>query len=158
MSIFSDTLTRDLRQISLFLQEDIKQILIDDGHTASGDLVRSIKNVVKQELNSFVIEGSMFIQGQFIIQGRKKGLKGIPLDALIDWVRQKNFVQGITKTRSVAFAIQKSIKKKGIKPDDFIEKAFNKNIGRIESRINDSVEEALDLSIKNLITNATQKI
>lgn len=157
MSIFSDTLTRDLNQISIFLQEDIKQILIDDGHTASGDLVRSIKNVVTQGTNSFTIEGTMFIQGQFIISGRKKGVKGVPIDALIDWIRNKNFVEGIKKTRGIAFAIQKTIIKKGIKPDDFIEKAFNKNITRIESRLNDSIEEALDLSIENLIKNA-QKV
>ena len=95
MSVFTEEINRQLYQISTFLQEDIKQILIDDGHTATGELVNSIKNTVSTGSGVFVIEGHMAKHGEYIIRGRKEGAKGIPIKALIKWISQKNFSSGI---------------------------------------------------------------
>lgn len=154
MSIFTTELELQLHQIAVFLQEDIKRQLIDDGHTATGGLVDSIKATVSRGSDAFVIEGHMAKQGIFVISGRDKGAKGVPIDALVKWIEIKNFSQGITDTRGLAFAIQKSIKKKGIKPSDFIGKVFKENETLIEDRIHNAIDKALNVSLDNLITNA----
>lgn len=156
MSVFTDEINRQLRIISVFLQEDMKQILLDDGFNATGELINSIENVVSTGSNMFVIEGSMAKHGEYIIRGRKAGLKGIPVEALIKWIQNKNFSTGIKSTRGLAFAIQKSVKKKGIKPNDFIEKTFKKNESMLDRKMNEAVENALDLSLTNLINNSKQ--
>ena len=155
MSIFTQEIERQLYQISTFLQEDIKQILLDKGHNATGELVESIKNTVSRGSDMFTIEGSMAKQGEFVINGRL-GAKGVPIDALVKWIQNKNFSNGISSTRGLAFAIQKSIKKKGIKPDDFIGEVFDKNKGLIERKLDEAVGNALTLSLTNLVNNAQQ--
>tara|TARA_R110002167_G_scaffold174781_2_gene373732 strand:+ start:2623 stop:3099 length:477 start_codon:yes stop_codon:yes gene_type:complete len=156
MSIFTQEIERQLYQISTFLQEDIKQILLDKGHNATGELVESIKNTVSRGSDMFTIEGSMAKQGEFVINGRLIGAKGVPIDALVKWIQNKNFSNGISSTRGLAFAIQKSIKKKGIKPDDFIGEVFDKNKGLIERKLDEAVGNALTLSLTNLVNNAQQ--
>ncbi len=152
--IFNTTLESNLLSIAAFLENDIKEILLEKGHKATGELISSIKNTVSRGSSSFTIEGRMGKQGIYIISGREKGLKGIPVDALVRWIENKKFSSGIKSTRGLAFAIQKSIKKKGIKPDDFISEVFEKRAGRIEKKINDSVEVALEASLTNLINKA----
>lgn len=156
MSILTEEIERALNQISIFLQEDIKQILIDEGHNASGDLVRSIKNTVVKGPDNLSIEGEMLIYGGAIIKGRKRGTKRIPVDALIKYLNDLNFSRGVKETRGVAFNIQKRIFEEGIKEDDFLETAFEKNEGLIDRTISDATETALDLALTNLITNAQQ--
>lgn len=156
MSIFTEEINRQLNIISVFLQEDMKQILLDEGFNATGELINSIKNTVSTGSNMFVIEGHMAKHGEYIIRGRKAGLKGIPVDALIKWIQNKNFSNGIKSTRGLAFAIQKSVIKKGIKPNDFIETTFKKNEAKLDREMNQAVERALDLSLTNLINNSKQ--
>lgn len=152
----SEELRRQLNVISTFLQEDIKQQLIDDEHNASGELVASIKNVVSEGSDMFVIEGSMAKQGVFVISGREVGAKGVPIDALVKWIENKGFSAGIKGTRGLAFAIQKSIKKKGIKPNDFISEVFDKNRNNINQRIEEATRKSLDVALTNLVNNAKQ--
>lgn len=156
MSVFTEEMERGLYQISTFLEADIKQILIDDGHRATGALVDSIKNTVSVGGNVITIEGEMLIYGGAVIKGRPAGTKRIPIDALIDYLNAVNFGRGVKETRGVAFHIQKRIFEEGIEPDDFLQKAFDKNDSKIDRVINSSVETALNISIDNLITQAKQ--
>ena len=155
---FNQTLEMNLYQIATFLKADIKQQLIDDGHRATGELVDSINTAVIQGSNMWVIEGSMAKQGEYIIRGRQAGSKGVPIDALVKWIENKNFSDGVSSTRGLAFAIQKSIKKKGIKPDDFISKVFEKNRDLIGRKLDEAVYNALDASLTNLVNQAKATI
>ena len=58
----------------------------------------------------------------YIDSGRKKGAKAVPFTALVKWIKKKNFTGDVNK---LAFAIQKSIRKKGIKPRPFIMEAID---------------------------------
>ena len=147
-------LETELNTIARFLEQAIREQLVEDGKIASGELVKSIENVVSRGSNSFVIEGSMAEQGKFVISGRKVGAKGVPIDALVRWIEQKNFSTGVKSTRGLAFAIQKNIKEKGIEPNDFIETVFQRFEGQIDRDINNAIEQALDVELTNLITNA----
>lgn len=153
-SVFTNELEKQLLLIAAFLEEDIRRILLEKGHNSTGELVKSIKNVVSRGSSQFTIEGEMAIQGAYIISGRDKGLKGVPVDALVKWIENKKFSDGIKNTRGLAFAIQKTIIKKGIKPDDFISEVFEKRSGRIEKKMGKIIEDALDLSLTNLVNKA----
>lgn len=150
----ANQLEQSLHVIATYLREDIKQRLIDDGHEATGELINSIKTIVGRESSMYKIDGFMAKQGVFIISGRSAGAKGIPIDALVKWIENKNFSDGIKNTRGLAFAIQTSIKKKGIKPNDFIGKSFDENRLFIGNRLMDAVSEQMHLSITNMINNA----
>lgn len=152
--IFDQKLEMNLHQIATFLKADVKQQLIDDGHRATGDLVNSINTAIIKGVDSWVIEGSMLKYGEYVIRGREAGAKGVPIDALVKWIENKNFSDGIISTRGLAFVIQKSIKKKGIKPSDFIDKVFEKDRDLIGRKLDNAVFNALDASLRNLITNA----
>lgn len=156
MSIFTQEIERGLQEIANFLEEDIRNILIEDGHEATGELVKSIKNTVSTGGGFIGIEGTMLIYGGAIIKGRQPGTKRVPVDALVDWINAKKFSKGAKETRGLAFRIQQSIFEKGIKPNDFIEKAFNKNEAKISAKLSEVVKVAFDISISNLINNAKQ--
>lgn len=152
--VFTKEIEMQLYQIATFLKADIKQQLLDDGHRATGELIESIETVVAKGLNVFTIEGYMGKQGLFIINGRKAGAKGVPIDALVKWIENKGFSDGARDTKGIAFAIQKTIIKEGIEPDDFIGKVFEKDKDLISKKINDAAYNALNVSLTNLINNA----
>ena len=54
----------------------------------------------------------------------KKGLKPLPMKVLIDWIKEKNVKFNIDLQKGMAFAIQKNIKKFGIKAADIEDKLF----------------------------------
>lgn len=117
---------------------------------ASGSLRDSIKgipgdNEIGIEMNSY---------GRFVQSGRKYGKKGVPIDALIAWIKERGLTGKDKKgkrmsTRSFAFAIQRNIKKFGIPTqpgwlDLAVENIYNNK--EIESLIG-------DLTIDDLINH-----
>ena len=63
-------------------------------------------------------------------RGRKPLTKKIPISALLSWLQEL----GLPRSNSMAFRIQNSIYKKGIRGRNFIEKAFTsleKEVGKI---------------------------
>ena len=169
---FTQQLEMQLYQIATFLKEDIKQKLEADGHRATGELIESINTVVSKGSDMFVIEGMMGKTGEYIIKGRAIGEKGVPLKALQDWIDNKNFSSGITDksllkiktegkyagTSPLAYLIQRGIKEKGIKPDDFIGKVFEKDRDLIYQKLQSAAYDALNVSLTNLINNANKVI
>lgn len=62
-----------------------------------------------------------------INKGRiKKGLKPLPMDVLINWIKEKKIVFNIDLQKGMAFAIQKNIMKFGIRPANIEDKLFEK--------------------------------
>ncbi len=95
--------------------------------------------------------------GQWVQSGRLPGKKGVPVDALEKWIKDRG-LQGrdkkgrFIKRRSFAFAIQANIKKFGIRPSNWYDVA-------IENVIDDPEIITLleDASIEDLI-NAIEGI
>lgn len=54
----------------------------------------------------------------------KKGLKPLPTKVLLDWIKVKNIKFNIDMDKSMAFAIQKNIKKFGIRPANIEDKLY----------------------------------
>jgi hypothetical protein len=67
--------------------------------------------------------------GQWVQSGRLPGKKGVPIDAIEKWIKQRG-LKGRDKkgrfitNRSFAFGIQKNIKKFGIKPSNWYDVAI----------------------------------
>lgn len=92
---------------------------------ASGSLKDSIKVVPKQ--NGLSIQMNDY--GQFVQSGRLAGKKGVPISAIIKWIKDRKLKGRDKKGRyikdvSFAFAIQTNIKKFGIKPSNWLDVAI----------------------------------
>jgi hypothetical protein len=121
---------------------------------ASGRLKNSVKvNVDVSKQGYAILQVMMEDYGTYVQQGRASGKKGVPIQSLLDWIKDRKLKGRDAKGRfitnkSFAFAIQKNIKKYGIKPAKFIDVSVEKILEdpRIIELIGDSaVEELIDL-------------
>ena len=96
---------------------------------ASGNLQRSVQVSAVQNPDGDVLQISMADYGQWVQSGRLPGKKGVPVDAIEAWIKQRG-LQGrdkkgkFIKRRSFAFAIQKNIKKFGIRSSNWYDVAI----------------------------------
>jgi len=79
---------------------------------------------------------------QNLDRGRKPGARKVPLQAILKWLKKI----GRPSTNALAFRIQKSIYKRGIKPREFIAKAFLK----MDEEIGDISDDVFEKFYKNL--------
>ena len=136
-----------LRPLASYLQSQLRSTLASQGHNSSGELSQSVEVVVRQAMEDFVVEGSALSYGLYLEQGRKVGAKGVPIDALLDWIHERNIIIEGMKDQSIAFMFQSSIKAKGIEPARWIETALNKS----ESRISTDIEAAMGRYVDQII-------
>lgn len=163
----------DLERLSPIIEQIVKQVLSEKRYpfgvkggkgnkVASGKLRDSIK-AVQTDAQTIMVYGP---GGKPLNQtygawggkgdvnsGRISGVKGVPLDALEKWIKQRG-LKGRDKkgkfitVRSFAFAIQTNIKKFGIKPSNFIEISLDileENKKLIEEIEKITYEELVDL-------------
>lgn len=98
---------------------------------AKGTLYNSVEARVTERKDNTVI--SIFMEDYFVwVQsGRLPGKKGVPIDAIEEWIKNRGLLgrdkKGrFIKRRSFAFAIQKNIKKFGIRPSNFLDRSLDK--------------------------------
>lgn len=141
-----------LQQIAQYLCETLQMELLNQGHTASEALFNSINSVVDNTLFGVCIDVEALYYAKHVNKGRAAGQKGVPLDALVEWVRQKKLNLKGKKEQSVAFAIQRSIKDKGIKPSRFIDKSIDKfdKSKKLEHNIERFMKEWMDDVVKTI--------
>jgi len=137
------------------------------GHIASGKLYNSLKLPVQPKVKVFGqiyrIQITMLDYGENLDKGRKPG-KGLPPGVLEEWLKKQNVLARLTgqdkqlkdyERKSLAYVINRSIKKKGIKPGkNWIQPAFDKvtpKIGKVvEAAIAEDIEITFD-QIKQII-------
>jgi hypothetical protein len=120
---------------------------------ASGRLRDSIKVQTMQEGDQTVIQVISEQYAQWVQSGRLPGKKGVPIDALEKWIKDRGLLgrdkKGrFIKRRSFAFAIQKNIKKFGIRPSNFLDVVLDTLADDpriIEALENGAYEELIDL-------------
>jgi hypothetical protein len=138
--------------------ENYKQIIIDaiadslekNDRIAKGLLVQSISINIRSFATNMVMEISMADYWKYVDGGRKKGSKMPPIDAMLKHIANRGInYKGIQNSyrnkkgqlvkrkkplakekalRTLAFLIGRSISKKGIKPTNFVDEAFDNNI------------------------------
>jgi hypothetical protein len=122
---------------------------------ASGKLRDSISvKVVKVNEGESIIQVLTAEYAQWVQSGRLPGKKGVPVDALEKWIKER----GLTgrdkrgryiKRRSFAFAIQSNIKKFGIRPSNFLDVALEMIAN--DPKIMDLIEDGAYEELLNLI-------
>ena len=97
---------------------------------ASGSLQNSVNVSTRTTPDGDSLQISMNDYGQWVQSGRLPGKKGVPVDSLEKWIKDRG-LQGrdkkgrFIKRRSFAFAIQANIKKFGIRPSNWYDVAID---------------------------------
>lgn len=157
----------DLQAIAPIIQEEIKLALRQKVYpfgfakyrglsdkVASGRLVNSVQVVPVQRQNEIALQIFMEDYGQWVQSGRLPGKKGVPINSLISWIKSRKIKGRDKKGRyikdiSFAFAIQKNIKKFGIRPSNFFDKALDNIVSN--ERIIELLENATAEDLINII-------
>ena len=139
-----------LEQIAAMLTDGIRAGLDTIGLGGS-DLQQSIESEVKgDKVTAYMIE-----YGQWVVSGRRKFARKVPISALIVWIQKKGITaQSSTgkpiSTNRLAFAIQNAIYKNGIRPRDFVAPALSEDFLReAEKMILDALEGEVDKVLAN---------
>jgi len=146
-----------LQQIAQYLSDTLQMELLNQGHTASEALFNSIQSVIEHTLTGITISAQALYYAKFVNAGRKPGTKGVPINVLVEWIRRKRLNMEGKRERSVAFAMQRSIREKGIKPSRFIDKSidkFNKS-KRLENKIERFMEEYAEEQLQTIFNQLT---
>lgn len=143
-----------LEELALILKNDLEIALVDEDR-GGGALQKSIDVVVREKIGGMEIVGQMLYYGKFVDQGRRPGAKGVPIDALISFIRRRKISIPGQKERQTAFMIQRSIKKKGIKPTHFITKTISDNEKNIEQYITEALGSLVDVRLDHIFTDLT---
>ena len=131
---------------------ELKNKLKANDSYASGDLVNSIRGIVKQNGKYVVISIQLEDYWQFVENGRKAG-KYPPINAIKNWISVKPVLPRPLKSGKVptanqlAFLIARKISKVGIKPKpflkptitdfDLINKVYNEVVNLLNKQLED---------------------
>lgn len=123
-----------------------------DNKIASGTLARSVEVKVTHQNNINELNILIAEYGQWVQSGRLSGKGFVPVGSLLKWIKQRGLKGRDKKGKfikdiSFAFAIQKNIRKFGIKPANYLDISFEKiyEDPRILELIGeDSFEELVD--------------
>lgn len=135
--------------------ETYKQNLVDDGKSATGNLVHSIQwPEVTFTGNGY--EGTISIADywKYVEYGRRPG-KFPPPNVLINWIKAKPILprpyDGVTPSvEQLAFLIGRKIAEHGIEPGGQMEKSFDDVFSHYEQDISDAI--ARDIEIETEVT------
>lgn len=100
---------------------------------ATGELYNSLKSkVIKNPDEPAVLEISYADYFKYVNLGRRAGIKRVPIQALLDWIKVKKLRFRTEKGRfkkgtqlQLAFAVQTNIFKFGIRPSNIYDKALD---------------------------------
>lgn len=136
------------------------------GYVASGALGESIKLPAQPKVKLFGqiyrMQITMLPYGENLDKGRKPG-KGLPPGVLEEWLTKTNVLARLTRQdkqlkdyqrNSLAYVINRSIKKKGIKGKNWIQPAFDKVTPKIAGVVEAAIAEDIEITfdqIKQLI-------
>lgn len=150
MRSFAKT-TLALRLRSAEMINDIVKDLNDKQKHASGNLAKSLKFSIAHGGSLISVTFKAKNYWKFVDKGRRAG-KHVPIAPLVRWARVKLGLSG-KDARSAAFAISKTIKRKGIKGTNIFSnniKKFNKDINKLRSKeiaqdVSDEIRRALNV-------------
>jgi hypothetical protein len=126
----------DLDKVAKIIVDDFKKALEEKKYkfgnpprgTRLGDKVASgkLRDSISAEVSKDAIGLKMESYGQYVQSGRKKNARGVPVDALIEWIKDRRIKSRDLTDRQLAFAIQRNIKKFGIRPSNWFDEAIDK--------------------------------
>lgn len=107
--------------------ENLAVAMVKTKKVSSGKMVRSLRHRISTTIGAIEIDVFAVFYAKWVDSGRRKGVRRVPLRALLKWVRQRGITARDGRSdRSLAFAIQQNIFENGIKPANFIDEAQSK--------------------------------
>jgi hypothetical protein len=122
----------------------MKNILINNGKSASGNLINSLSYQITFNGDNLDIEFQMPQYGQFVDGGRRPG-KQPPISAISQWAQ----IRGIPQ--KAVFPIARKIGREGIKPTPFFQTSIDSNIEILTSQLEEAMVKDLDNYIQKQI-------
>lgn len=152
---------RDIKEIGQFVINELAKELIKQDHRATGKLISSLDYNVEDTLLSTDLVITMQDYGEYVNRGRKRGAAKVPIQALVEWIKQKGIETNNKKVLGMAFAIQKTIEKQGIptansrkrgKRVEFVDDTIKRIQTEIERRITEATFKQVDVMVDNFVT------
>lgn len=132
--------------------------LISNGSLATGQLARGISYQVVDTDDGGFVKVSVPGYGKYVDEGRRPGAKMPPIEkagqGILPWVRVKKIRTPRLTTEQLAWAIAKSIAKKGIRPKPFIQNS----IDFVLNNFTDQLDQAGKEDLNNAIIAEFQKL
>lgn len=153
-AVANDRLFNALQGLADHLELRLVRKVIQKGKVATGKGAQSIEVLTQQLVDALVITESHEDHMTFVDRGRKKGGKKVPIAAIEQWLKVRNFSWAANNTRGAAFAVQTNIFKFGIKPSRWLSETLEEEQNVILTRITDAVVNQVDIIIENIIKNA----
>ena len=158
MEIKAKNTEKALEKFGKYLVKESRKNLTRKNKNNTKRLYDSLDYEVKVMPNSMSFDFVMEEYGEWVDKGRKKG-KMPPQKEIFKWVQKKGIQfrdnRGKFKTyESTAWAIAKSIKKRGIPATDFYSRPFNLGFKKLPTAVQEAyaldVEEFLEYTINEL--------
>ena len=157
-----DKLIEALNKMREQYVQELTDSLTEKNLISSGKLGESLKINVQPKVKLFGqiyrMQINMADYGENVDKGRKPG-KGLPVGVIEEWLRYPNTLQKVTgqdkqlseyERKSLAFVINRSIKKKGIKPKNWIQPAVDKVTPKIAGVVEAAIAEDIELTFEEI--------
>lgn len=127
-----DEFARELNRVCKQALANLGQRIISQAQTnlrrgrnvATGLLINS--GAVKEGVDNTILAGFPTMYAYYLEFGRRAG-KWPPFRFIYEWVRVRHMAADDDEAQDIAYAIQRSIGRKGTKPHPFLRPAFEKN-------------------------------
>jgi hypothetical protein len=153
-----DNTKKALEKFGKYLVKESRKNLTRKKKNVANSLYDSLDYQVKAMPNSFEFDFLMEEYGEWVDKGRKAG-KNPPFSPLRKWVEDRTIQFRDNRGRfqtydQTAWAVVKSIGKKGIEPSNFYTRPFNLGFQKLPNEVAEAyaldVEEFLDFTIDKL--------
>ena len=153
-----DNTKKALEKFGKYLVKESRKNLTRKKKNVTSSLYDSLDYQVKAMPNSFEFDFLMEEYGEWVDKGRKAG-KNPPFSPLRKWVEDRRIQFRDNSGRfqtydQTAWAVVKSIGKKGIEPSNFYTRPFNLGFQKLPNEVAEAyaldVEEFLDFTIDKL--------
>jgi len=153
-----DNTKKALEKFGKYLVKESRKNLTRKKKNVTNSLYDSLDYEVKAMPNSFEFDFLMEEYGEWVDKGRKAG-KNPPFSPLRKWVQDRRIQFRDNSGRfqtydQTAWAVVKSIGKKGIEPSNFYTRPFNLGFQKLPDEVAEAyaldVEEFLDFTIDKL--------
>ena len=153
-----DNTKKALEKFGKYLVKESRKNLTRKKKNVTNSLYDSLDYEVKAMPNSFEFDFLMEEYGEWVDKGRRAG-KNPPFSPLRKWVQDRRIQFRDNRGRfqtydQTAWAVVKSIGKKGIEPSNFYTRPFNLGFQKLPNEVAEAyaldVEEFLDFTIDKL--------
>lgn len=151
---------KDINALGQFIVNELGKELIKQDHKATGKLIASLDYKRQDTVVSTDLIIEMNDYGTWVNLGRKRGAAKVPIQALVEWIKQKGIETNNKKVLGIAFAIQKTIEKEGIptvnsrkrgKRVGFVDDVLARIGNEIERRVTEMAYKTIEVEIDNFV-------